>query len=288
MRKLTAAFPLLFAALLLVAIPYDAEAKRMGFGGNKGRQYSVPQRSVTPPATAPRQAQAAPAAGAPKSGASRWFGPLAGLVAGGLLASLLFGDAFEGIQFMDILMLAAIAFGIFMLLRILRKPAPAQLRTAQGPAFGSDAFTPAASAGAGAGAVMADAPAHGGFDAPAWFNEESFTKGARTHFIRLQAAWDKGDMKDIAEYTTPELFASLQAERLSSGQERHYTEVVYLDSELLGMQRDGNDAVASIRFFGGIREEENGPVEEFSEIWHVIHAWDNAQGDWYVAGIQQH
>jgi len=54
------------------------------------------------------------------------------------------------------------------------------------------------------------------------------------------------------------------------------------------MQRDGNDAVASIRFFGGIREEENGPVEEFSEIWHVIHAWDNAQGDWYVAGIQQH
>jgi len=54
------------------------------------------------------------------------------------------------------------------------------------------------------------------------------------------------------------------------------------------MQRDGNDAVASIRFFGGIREEENGPVEEFSEIWHVIHAWDSAQGDWYVAGIQQH
>ncbi|MCK9530651.1 MAG: TIM44-like domain-containing protein [Gammaproteobacteria bacterium] len=282
MRKLAAVFPLLFAALLLVALPYDAEAKRMGFGGNMGRQYSVPKRSVTPPATAPRQAQAAPAAGAAKSGASRWFGPLAGLVAGGLLASLLFGDAFEGIQFMDVLMLAAVAFGIVMLLRALRRPAPAQLRTAQGPAFGSDAFTPAG------GTVMNAAPAAGQFDAPTWFDEEGFIKGARTHFIRLQAAWDKGDMKDIAEYTTPELFASLQAERLSSGQERHYTEVVYLDSELLGMQRDGNDAVASIRFFGGIREEENGPVEEFSEIWHVIHAWDSAQGDWYVAGIQQH
>jgi predicted lipid-binding transport protein (Tim44 family) len=281
MRKLAAVFPLLFAALILVALPYDAEAKRMGFGGNMGRQYSVPQRSATPPATAPRQTQAAPAAGAPKSGASRWFGPLAGLVAGGLLASLLFGDAFEGIQFMDILMLAAIAFGIMMLLRNLRRPAPAQLRTAQGPAFGSDAFTPAG------GAAMTDTPAAGPFDAPAWFDAESFIKGARTHFIRLQAAWDKGDMKDIAEYTTPELFASLQAERLSRGDERHYTEVVYLDTELLGMQRDGDDAVASIRFFGGIREEENGPTQAFSEIWHVIHAWDNAQGDWYVAGIQQ-
>ncbi|MGE0082198.1 MAG: Tim44 domain-containing protein [Thiohalomonadaceae bacterium] len=280
MRKLAAALPLLFAALVLVALPYDAEAKRMGYGGNMGRQYSVPQRSATPPATAPRQAQAAPAQNAPRSGASRWFGPLAGLVAGGLIASLLFGDAFEGIQFMDILLLAAIAFGIVMLLRAMRRPAPAQLRTAQGPAFGSDAFTPTG------GAVM-NAPAAGQFDAPAWFNEESFIKGARTHFIRLQAAWDKGDMKDIAEYTTPELFASLQAERLSRGDERHYTEVVYLDAELLGMQRDGDGAVASIRFFGGIREEENGPVQEFSEIWHVIHAWDSPQGDWYVAGIQQ-
>ena len=283
MRKLAAALPLLFAALILVALPYDAEAKRMGFGGNMGRQYSVPKRSVTPPATAPRQAQAAPAAGAAKSGASRWFGPLAGLVAGGLLASLLFGDAFEGIQFMVILMLAAIAFGIMMLLRNLRRPAPAQMRTAQGPSFGDDAFTPARSAGP----VVGDTPLQNGFDAPAWFDEESFTQGARTHFIRLQAAWDKGDMKDIAEYTTPELFASLQAERLSRGEERHYTEVVYLDTELLGMQRDGNDAVASIRFFGGIREEENGPVQEFSEIWHVLHAWDSAQGNWYVAGIQQ-
>jgi predicted lipid-binding transport protein (Tim44 family) len=45
--------------------------------------------------------------------------------------------------------------------------------------------------------------------------------------------------------------------------------------------------VSTIRFFGGIKEEQEGETQEFAELWHVVHAWDRPEGDWYVAGIQQ-
>jgi predicted lipid-binding transport protein (Tim44 family) len=177
-----------------------------------------------------------------------------------------------------------VVLGAFLLFRALR-PKPA-LRTAAGPAASFDADY-----AQGVGATPAQAPVQAQpaeqFTAPAWFDAAGFLKGARTHFIRLQAAWDRNDMKDIAEYTTPGLFAELQAERLSRGEERHFTEVVYLDAELLNVQRDGDKVVASILFAGGIKEDQSGEPEKFTEIWHVAHAWESAQGDWLVSGIQQ-
>lgn len=283
MRRLAAVFPLFFAVILMLTLPHDAEARRMGGGGSLGKQYTVPKRDTTAPATAPRQdatTNTAAAAAPRPSGASRWLGPLAGLAAGGLLASMLFGDGFEGFQLLDFLVIAALVFGAVMLFRAMRsRPVP---QPAGGPAFGG-AFPEREAAPAYSAPVTGGSQMH----APAWFNAESFLKGARVHFIRLQAAWDKGDMKDIATYTTPQLFAELQAERLASGNETHYTEVGYLDAELLHVQRDDDNVVATIRFFGGIKEERDGETQEFTELWHVVHAWDSAAGDWYVAGIQQ-
>ena len=121
---------------------------------------------------------------------------------------------------------------------------------------------------------------------PVWFDAAAFIAGAKDHYIRLQAAWDKADFQDIRDYTTPELFAELQRDRdrLSGTQ---YTEVVRLNAELASVQRDGDLAVASILFSGLIREDQQGLAQEFREFWHVQHAWASAAGDWYVAGIQQ-
>ena len=282
MPRFVTVFPILLAVVLMLTLSHTAEAKRLGYGSNVGKQYSTPKRDTAAPATATRQDAASnTAAAAPRqSGASRWLGPLAGLAAGGLIAAMLFGDGFQGLQVLDFLLIGALVFGAIMLLRAMRsRPMP---QPAGGPAMGG-VFQEREAAPA------YTAPAAGSRDtrAPAWFNAESFIKGARVHFIRLQAAWDKGDMKDIATYTTPELFAALQAERLARGSEIHYTEVGYLDAELLGVQRDGDNAVATVRFFGGIREEQGGETQEFAELWHVVHAWDSAAGDWFVAGIQQ-
>ncbi len=286
MPKVFATLSLLFATLTLVALPVqEAEAKRMGSGKSLGSQYSVPAKKSPPPASAPNQAANQPAAAPRQSGASRWLGPLAGLAAGGLLASLFFGDAFEGFQIMDFLLIAALVFGAVMLFRAMRSRAPVP-HPAGGPPLGG-AQMPGADFGAADAAPGTARPSEGSSSAPGWFEGERFAEGAKMHFIRLQAAWDKGDMKDIAEYTTPELFAELQAGRLERSEERHFTEVASLFAELTGVQRDGDKVVASVRFSGRIRETQDGPAEEFAEVWHVVHAWDRPDGDWLIAGITQ-
>jgi predicted lipid-binding transport protein (Tim44 family) len=278
----------LFVAALAATTFYaaDAEAKRFGGGGSFGKQYSTFSRQPSTPQKTPNAAAQAPATAAQgrPSGASRWLGPLAGLAAGGLLASLLFGDAFEGLQIMDILLFAALIFGGLMLFRAWRghaAPRPAGAGALGGNGLGFEAASDLAMTGSNGDAASTLG------EAPEWFRAESFVDGAKTHFIRLQAAWDKGDFRDIRDYTTPELFAELKREFERLGHSGHYTEVVMLSAELLGTRRERDQLVASIRFSGAIREQQDGNAEDLNEIWHVAHDWDNAQGDWLITGIQQ-
>lgn len=290
-----AAATLLVAGLLM--LPQPADARRMGGGGNVGRQYSVPSQA---PVQRPTQAQG-PTTAAPRApqagGASRWLGPLAGLAAGGLLASLFMGGGFQGFQIMDFLVIAALGFGVFMLWRWFRRNqarplgAAAYARTATangGPAFspppaGQD---PLGAQDSGGGLGEARAQTGGGNEFPVWFDGAAFVAGAKDHYIRLQAAWDKADFSEIRDYTTPELCAELQRERAALVGPQ-YTEVVSLQAQLASMQRDGDLAVASILFSGLIREDQQAPAQEFREFWHVRHQWASAAGDWYIAGIQQ-
>jgi hypothetical protein len=61
------------------------------------------------------------------SGASRWLGPLAGLAAGGLLASMFMGDGFQGMQIMDFLIMALIAFLVFRFIAARRRQQQPQM-----------------------------------------------------------------------------------------------------------------------------------------------------------------
>ena len=111
----------MFLSLGLTTMSFDAEAKRMGSGKSFGSAPSHQARQ------APAQQSAAPAAAgrqpAAASGASKWLGPLAGLAAGGLLASMFMGDGFEGLQIMDMLIFGLIAFLLFRFLAARRKQA---------------------------------------------------------------------------------------------------------------------------------------------------------------------
>lgn len=283
----------LFLALLvgffgLALVIADAEARRLGGGKSLGRQSPSYSRQATPP----QQPQQPPAAQRqqqpPAAGASRWLGPLAGLAAGGLLAALLFGDSFEGLQFLDFLLLAGLAVGAFMLFRAMRAraaaPSSSNRHAYASPPSGAKATFEAPAIGSGLSGRTAG-PAS--LQRPAWFNEEAFLRAAKTHFIRLQAAWDKGDMRDIREYTTPELFAELTLERQALDQERQFTEVVSLDATLLDLVVMDQQAVASVRYSGLIREAKDAEPQAFSEIWHIQRALNDPEANWYVAGIQQ-
>jgi predicted lipid-binding transport protein (Tim44 family) len=286
--KTLAAVTVAFLAAALLVVP-AAEAKRFGGGMSLGKQYSAPrtapQRQASQAASAPSRAASPNKA---RGGAGGWLGPLAGLAAGGLLASLFFGDAFEGIQPMDILLLAALVFGGVMLFRAMRRSAGGSPATAgaHGGAAGP--------AGSGPGlslppSVGGDVPAavSGDQEAPPWFDGPAFVEAAKTHFTRLQAAWDEADFRDIREYTTPRLFAELQRERQRLGDGAQLTEVVTLNADLLGVRREEDMAVASVAFSGLIREEESGTADRFEEIWHVQHPWATREGDWLITGIRQ-
>lgn len=307
----TCAVALIFTTLLV--LPESAEAKRFGGGRSFGKQYNTMPRQAQPPRQANQTRQEQPtrqqagAAGAqarPQGGMSRWLGPLAGLAAGGLLASMFFGEGFEGISVMDVILILVLVGGGFLLFRMLRggRPTPA---TAGAGAVPGASPAPAAAipdhqyrerarleeappAGGFTPAGMGSTPpmAQGNDEFPFWFDGPAFIEGSRQHFIRLQAAWDQADFAGIGEYTTSEMLAELKRER--ERLDRHQvTEVIRLQSELVTIQRDGDKVVASVRFHGLIREEERGVAEEFSEIWHVIHPWDSPDGDWLISGIQQ-
>jgi predicted lipid-binding transport protein (Tim44 family) len=266
---------------------------RLGGGKSMGSQRQAqpmePRQPQAAPQAAPQQpgAAAAPAAAA---GGSRWMGPVAGLLAGGLLGAMLFGGAFDGIKFMDILIILLLAGGIFFIFRMLaRKSQAAAPRSEplQYAGAGADAHRPAPSMPppppAAAAAPAAAQPAGNYF--PAGFDPEGFAQGAKSNFLRLQEANDRGDLTSLRDMMTPALYREVEAEIRERGAATQKTEVVTLDAKVIEVVTEGNHYVASVRFTGLIKED-GGQPESFSEVWHLEKPLDGKSG-WLMSGIQQ-
>jgi predicted lipid-binding transport protein (Tim44 family) len=69
------------------------------------------------------------------------------------------------------------------------------------------------------------------------------------------------------------------------GKTKQETDVQRLEAELLEVVTEGNLHIASVRFFGTIREDRGSPAP-FAEIWHLVKPVSGERG-WQVAGIQQ-
>lgn len=263
------------------------------------------------------QAQRAPAptptpAAAPSR--SRWLGPLAGLAAGLGIAALLshfgLGEAFAGMM-ANIIVIALIAMIAIWLIRKFM----GRRRDANQPAYGAagagraDAYADAHRAGDFNSARDAAEPRFSGMSSlpaaaspaaaaatafepasrvavPAGFDTEAFLRNAKVHFVRLQAAWDAGNMDDIREFTTPEMFAEVKIDLDSRGAQANQTDVVQLNAELLGVEDRGGEYLASVQFSGLIRETAGAPAEPFLEVWNLSKSARRDEG-WLLAGIQQ-
>ncbi len=272
----------IFMALCIsLTFALDAHAKRFGGGKSFGSAPShqtrqAPQQTQAAPSQAGKQAAAAP------SGASRWLGPLAGLAAGGLLASMFMGDGFEGIQFMDILIFGLIAFLLFRFL--------AARRRQQQPAMAGHApmqrdmpQQPSTSIFGGSAAPVAAAPV---INAPAWFNEQSFVAAAREHFLSLQQHWDANEMDKISEFVTPQLLGFLKQERAEIGDAYQSTYIDDLQIQLDGVDDNAEKTTATLTFSGVAKTSRFDQGEPFSESWRM----ERVQGEnqpWLVAGIRQ-
>jgi predicted lipid-binding transport protein (Tim44 family) len=142
---------------------------------------------------------------------------------------------------------------------------------------------------AGAAPAAAAAPvaaAHTPWGVPADFDSAGFLRAAKSNYIRLQAAWDKADVEDIRTFTTPEVFAELRMQIQERGAQAEYTDVVAIEAELLGIENDGKDYMASVKFWGQMKPAADALPEAFQEVWNLSKPV-NGNGGWMLAGIQQ-
>ncbi|MGN5519892.1 TIM44-like domain-containing protein [Halopseudomonas sp. Lyrl_26] len=273
-----------FAVFLMVGLTVpDAEARRMGggksFGAAPMHKSQPAQRQQAPQQATPRNQQTNPAA---TSGASRWLGPLAGIAAGGLLAAMLFGDGFQGLQLFDILIFGLLAFVLFKLFS--RRSAPVMQRQphpAGGPvpAPQQQPVWPSQSASA----QPAAAPVT--MDAPAWFDADSFLKGAEEHFYTLQRHWRDNDVAGMAEYLDPALLQQMLAER-SANPPSSNGFVEQLEARLEGIEQREGRTIATVGFTGVDREFPTDEGEHFDESWRLERA-DGDNQPWIICGIRQ-
>ncbi len=293
----------------LSTVTLDAEAaKRMGSGKSMGTQRQASQDKAPTTAAQPAATGAAPAAAAAAPSRSSWMGPIAGIAAGLGLAALAshlgFGDELASMVMMGLVAVAIMAaIGFFM-----RKRAAAQQSSTVGagglqpahagvgdngnsaPAYkvsmpsASVATTGSAIGSAIGSGVGLSAPA--GPAIPAGFDVSGFERNAKVNFIRLQAANDAGNLDDIRQFTTPEMFAELKLDIADRGAAPQKTEVVSIDAKVIEVDENTERYLVSVQFIGVIRVQDEMQDEPFAEIWNLMKS-RTGSGGWVLSGIQQ-
>lgn len=312
------------------AIPFEAEAKRFGGGKSFGSKQSYSQNYTPTRANQPSQAQGNSAAAlaatgtaatAAKAKSGMMGGLLGGLLMGGLLGALFFGGAFDNINFMDILIIALLAFVLFKVFTTLRRqkgmagPTPAPAGAAPAPyqrddlsqhhapvttqagtgnrGFDTDIFSE------GKRTETADSVAHtlAQGERPqqghiaAGFDQTGFVDGAKNAFARLQQAWNEGDLADLRQFTTDKVFAEIQ-DQYRARTADSATEILSLDAMLIEVNEVAGYYEAAVYFDAELREAEVGmsepaPVTNAREVWHFIRQINSRTPTWYLDGIQQ-
>ena len=152
---------------------------------------------------------------------------------------------------------------------------------------------------------------------PADFDQVGFLRVAKVNFIRLQAAWDKADINDLREFTTPQVYAELRQQIEGRGVSGDTTEVVTIAAELLGIEavrraqeRYGKGKVMTgeqvrwglenlnltqakldgVGFAGVMRPISTSCADHMGSNWARVHTWDGKKwafsSDWLQADEQ--
>jgi len=127
--------------------------------------------------------------------------------------------------------------------------------------------------------VRRDAPS-----APS-MNGAEVLEAARSRFLRLQAAWDAGDVHALGHLTTPDMLQELLPMLRSRVGGASRTDVITLHATLLDVEELGAAWLASVEFSGLIRESAEQGAVPFRELWMLAAAKDGAPS-WRLARQQ--
>jgi predicted lipid-binding transport protein (Tim44 family) len=312
----------LVLSLVLMAVSFQADAKRLGGGRSVGQQSgSVTQREAARPNATPGQnaAPAAPAAPPVQQPQRRPWGAMLGGLAAGLGLAWLAHSLGFGAELGQFLMFGLLALGVMLLVgwfmrrRETSNTASPYAYGGAGSAahpdpmpqynpakVGNDASArpwenpsntyPAGNASGRATARIGSALIGGGqnWSIPEGFDVQGFVQSAKQNFISLQAAWDRADIPALRVMMTDGMLAEIQSQLAERGQlvaGPNTTEVVMLEAQLLGIEDLGEGYMASIEFSGLIREEPTAGPSPFREVWNMTKPKHGSIG-WLVAGVQ--
>ncbi len=315
------------AALVVLTVLSLAEAARLGGGSSFGSRpsysrsyskpaapasgYTQPGQTQTPSQVAqPRPTTPPPVAAPQPSMFSRMGWGLGGLVAGGLLGSMLFGGGMggmggwggSGFGLLEIVLLGVV---IFFIVKLLRRRKQAQASSGEAGQDGAEAPPPPLDARSQAEQSWdtlrsPDARSTGGFgpatvpaendpqpSVPAGFNVPEFLEGAKTVYARLQHSWDRRDLNDIALFTTPEVLEEIRRQTIADPNPSK-TELLLVNARLLEFREEPRDTVVSVYFDVLLREDaaEERP-KQVREVWHFSRPTGNPDVNWRLEGIQQ-
>ena len=275
---------------------HDAEAKRFGGGKSFGVSRSSSSFSRQSSGSGQNFSQSQ-RLGQNASPMSRWLGPLAGLAAGGLLASLFMGNGL-GSGILSWLLVGGLLFVLVTLIRNKMQPKPYSRQDNYRQDNGNNNYARDNNYAREASANFANQSNSRSYSAavnnyPLGFDADSFLRDAKLQFIRLQAAYDQKNLQDIREFTSPEVFAEIQLQLQEQGNVENKTDVISLQAELLDVGNESQvisgtemqSMIASVRFSGLVQEDRNQPAESVNEIWHFKK--EVASLRWIVTGVQQ-
>lgn len=272
----------LFVLSFFCALLDQAEARRLGggrsFGSRPSYQRSAPSQNQ---GTQPGQASPASPVAAPRP----WGGMLGGLLMGGLIGSLLFGGGFKGFGMLDIVVLGGLAFFFIRYLRA-RSMAAEGLQASYAPAPSGGSYEDEGRNAWAPGAVVEPIKATGP-SIPPDFDQAEFLKGAKVIYARLQDSWNRRDLEDIRQFTSPEVWAEIKRQAEEDPHPSN-TEVLLVNASLLDVKKVDGQTVGSVVYDVLMRENpEQAEPSQVQEVWHFSRDENKPGSFWLLEGIQQ-
>ncbi|MDQ6953508.1 MAG: Tim44-like domain-containing protein [Mariprofundaceae bacterium] len=288
MRKIITVSVLALFCLMVTGMNHDAQAKRFGGGMSFGKNFSKPHVSPSPKQGFAQKQNTAGKASPARGG---MMGMLGGLMMGGLLGALLFGGSFDGINFMDILLLGGIAFAIFWFMRK-KSTATAKENYAyagqqqtqpESSMLQEDAFTASESTPQTSSVIRPDV------------DENFFIPAAKDIFLRMQTSWDGKNMDDIRTFCTSEIASRIELDMNALGETKTQTDIAMLNADMLNTWIESDYEWVAVKFSALLKEDtlaSTGEILEsdsnnLDETWIFRHAQQSDDPTWYLAGIQQ-
>lgn len=118
---------------------------------------------------------------------------------------------------------------------------------------------------------------------PAGFDRAAFERVAMENFVALQKAWDSGNVLEISEFLTDELFTEITHKLRERGSDAQQTLVDNVKVSLLGLTQQEDLELAVLHFEGTLKV--NQEVEDVNELWVLQRPKDGSTG-WLLAGIE--